>query len=154
MVFKNRYKTIFVLLFFFLVISLVYAANLPTSQGSSNCSEYIITISKLNQSISNLTTQLDYYKNLSEYYKELYENKNANLTNREVIEINNNLNIIHQNISNLFQRVENIENNIESKLTIFSWEYSLSIGVGVAGGVTLIEIVLYFKRKKKQHDKK
>lgn len=143
----KRYLITMLVLIILLVPSVFAADSSINQQKSAECnySEYEITISKLKQNITNLTEQINYYKNLSEYYKELYENKNANLTNREIIEFKNNLTVIHQNISNLFQRIENIEN----RLTIFSLEF----GVSIVGGVALIEIVLYFSRKKRHHDK-
>ncbi|MCM8803545.1 MAG: hypothetical protein NC827_09645 [Candidatus Omnitrophica bacterium] len=142
---------LFIILMNFLIIQQVYAANTAQNQQQyvdCNYSEYEIKISKLEQDITNLTKQLEHYKNLSEYYKKLYESKDAGLTNKEVIEINKNLTIIYQNISNLFQKIEEIEN----RFTIFSLEFGLSIVSLTAVGVTIIEIIINFLRKKKNYE--
>jgi len=110
------------------------------SENTPNCNDYLVIISKLNQTIENLTAKLSYYQNLSEYYKNLYENKNSNTTNRELIEIHQNLTVINNNISNLYQKIENIENKITN--------FSLEIGMSIVGGVAFIEIILYLARRR------
>ena len=142
MIFRNLFLGIFIALI--LVSITLGGGSSDQNKDLLQCdyNSYKINISKLRQNVTNLTQQLNYYKNLSEYYKTLYETKNVILTNKEIIEINKNLTIIHQNISNISQKIENIENN----LTIFSIEFSASI----VGGVTLIEVILYFSRKKQK----
>lgn len=151
-------KTTFLLMGIVLFISLSSAAA-PTNQNC-DCSNEInslsINLSIMNQTNQNLFQNLtysenmsEYYKNLSEYYQELYLNKEINITNRELIQMYNTFNILNKNISNLTTKVE----NLEKKITIFSFKVGISIlsltGLSVLG----IELMLKIFRRKKNENK-
>lgn len=117
-------------------------------QNKYNCSEetipLIIKISELNQTISSLKSDLTYYKNLSNYYRGMYESKELNITHKELINIYNTFNNFQSNITQINKRI----NNIQKEFRLFTFKFGFSI----ISGVTFIEIILFYLRRKKKNE--
>lgn len=143
-------------IFMLIAVSLLYsnlatAAPPQTSQACPNCDEQVnrllLNISELNQNITNLTFERNYYKNLSEYYEGLYLNHTENITIGQIILLTENMQILNQNVTNL-------KEEINKKITIFSLEVGFSILSISAIAVTIIEFLLNHKKKNKQNGNK
>ena len=122
----------------FIFTNLVYAES-PQAQ-TYDCSEEInpllINLSILNQTVNNLSGDLDYYKNLATYYKNLYENTEINVTNKELI-------ILHQQVNNM-----NIEiNDIKHELSFLKLTLKISIPIISVTFFSLLGFTIYLRRK-------
>ena len=137
----------FLMIIFLLTFNSTLAAVTIPTQPIPGCNDYIAAILEQNQTIDNLTKELDKCKNESSYYKNLYESANAGVTNKELIEIHQNLTVINNNISNLYQKMGDVENNFNVNLTI---------GLGVTiFSLTILEIAINLhKRKRKSNVEK
>jgi len=130
-------KQLILFILILMVIPVVFSAapSLPENppQNAPDCNNYLIVITKQNQTIENLTKEIDYCKNQSEYYQNLYENK-KDVTNKELIQIYQNLSIINNNIFNISQKIEHIQNefNFIKNVTIFSVSVC---SISIVGGI-------------------
>ena len=116
----------------------VLAENLPAP--SQDCNSIKSDLIILNQTYNDTLTQLVEYRNLTNYYKILYESQDVNVSNLQLINLNTNIQVLNQ-------KVENLEN----KITLFSFEVGFSIVSLSVLCTTLVELIIR-RRKKKKHE--
>lgn len=140
-------------LIFILLLEVVYAMppQQLDQQSPYNCTNETtplqITIIELNNTLTEILTNLSYYQNLSEYYKFLYETKEVNITHGELIQIFNTLNQLNFNYNQTNQTI----NEIKQEFTKYKLDVTICAVSASILGFSILEIILWgFKKWRKR----
>lgn len=113
------------------------SAFVPTESSCSPVlNPYKEDLNSCIETSSNLTNNLEHYRNLSFYYQNLYESKEINITNREII-------ILNQQVNNLNVTI----NDIKNELSFLKLTLKVTIPIFSLTLLSLFGFTVYLKKK-------